>query len=133
MTITDRFVPAVSEIDRFDQTAELARIAEFARSLRRPGVPPYAIGILKFIEHDLLRYGVTLQSWGLKEGFGVVRDSEAILDWIEQEIEPLDLMSSILLDLLASGRLIVNPVIKNGERDFYFWANERPRSSDRIN
>jgi hypothetical protein len=133
MTITDRFSPAVSEIDRFDQKIELARIAQFARSLRRPDVPPYAIGILKFIEEDLLRYGVTLQSWGLKEGFGVVRESESIFDWIDREIEPLDYMSSILLYLLAEGKLIVNPVIKNGERDFYFYANERPRPSDRIN
>jgi hypothetical protein len=117
------FKPAVIGLDYFNQTAEIARFRDWVEriSSRKPK-DLLSIGIAKLLELDLLRYGLLREAPSASAGFGVVRQSAVIDDFIQNQIQ-MDPLAT-LLDILADGEISVDIRHFGGQPDFVFYSVE---------
>jgi hypothetical protein len=136
MSNQDNFTPAIGGLDQFDQSAEIARLTEFVRRIctdegRRDNWRAYCVarGVAKFVQSDLLGYGAVILSHGVRQGFGMVRPSNTIDDFIQRAIDPADYTCGLLLRLLADGCLLFETTERSGTSDFVWSTTGRPMQS----
>jgi hypothetical protein len=107
--------------DELTQQAQIERLKKWigTASCRKSQIPLFE-GVAKLIELGMLRYGTWLTPFGLKTAFSGTGNSDEFQSFLKERVEPGDRLGSLLLELVAGGKLLISSGYRNASPEVIF-------------